>query len=280
MAATQDFPHRPVQQLLTGHFHETFGYRVHRPGGVGDWLLIQTIDGSGRFGHGNGDILTGPNDLALLRPHTLHDYAVAHPGTHWELLWAHFQPRADWLGLLDWPEVAPGLMLLSPTDPAIAAKFFEVHRLFHGEFRRREAYALNALEALLLDCDRLNPRPADHRDERIVRATQILDRNFATKVTLDDLADRIGLSSSRLAHLFRDVTGQTVQRYLEARRMQHAVELLNRTGFSVQHIAHASGFESPFYFSQRFKRWTGMSPAVFRGSGPTRPGSRPMRGSP
>ena len=77
-------------------------------------------------------------------------------------------------------------------------------------------------------------------------------------------AGSVGLSTSRLAHLFREQSGQTPQQYLEGLRMQRATELLRRTGFSIKQIADAVGFESQFYFSQRFKARTHQSPSSFR----------------
>lgn len=262
-------PHLPVLQLFTGHFYETSGYRAYRPRGGGDWLLIHTISGAGRFGHAGGDLIVGPGDWVMIRPGTLHDYAVAPSDKHWELLWAHFQPRPDWLAWLDWPEVSPGLMMLQITEAALVARFHNVHGLFHSDLRRREAFAMNALEALLLDCDRLNPRAvSDRYDPRVLRAADYLDRNLARKISLREVAVAVGLSESRLAHLFRSETGQTVQNYLEALRMRRASELLLRTGLPVQRIAEAVGFESPFYFSRRFRRWTSQSPLAFRTSQP------------
>lgn len=126
---------------------------------------------------------------------------------------------------------------------------------------------MHALEGLLLECDLMNPLAAtSHYDARVRRAMDYLDGNLASKVLLDDVAAAVGLSSSRLAHLFTEETGQSVQRYLEMRRMQRATELLARTGFSVMQIAETVGFDSQFYFSQRFKRWTKQSPLAFRQS--------------
>lgn len=267
MAQARALTHTPVLRLLTGHYHETSGYRVLRPDGVGDWLLILTIAGAGRFGHVGGDLISGPGDWVLIRPGTLHDYAVAPAAAGWELLWAHFHPRAYWLEWLDWPAIAPGLMLLQPGDQKAAERFLEVHRLLHGDLRQREAFAMHAMEGLLLECDLMNPLAAtSHYDERVRRAMDYLDGNLASKVLLDDVAAAVGLSSSRLAHLFTEETGQSVQRYLEMRRMQRATELLTRTGFSVMQIAETVGFDSQFYFSQRFKRWTKQSPLAFRQS--------------
>ena len=254
-----------VLELLAGHYNEGSGYRIVRREGVGDWLLIATVSGMGRFGHAGGEVVTAPGDWVLIRPGTPHDYGVEASLRQWELLWVHFQPRAHWLAWLNWPAVAPGLATLTIAEAATLERFRDVHRLFIGERRRSEAYAMNALEALLLDCDRHNPLAAlSSYDDRIRRAMDFLERNLARKVTLADIADAVGLSPSRLAHLFREQSGQTPQHYLEGLRMQRASELLRRTGFSVKQIADAVGYESQFYFSQRFKVRTKQSPSAFR----------------
>lgn len=267
MVETRDTPHQAVLSLLTGHFRETSGYRAFRRNGVGDWLLIHTVSGRGRFGHADGELLAEPGDWVLLRPGTPHDYGVEPVLQRWELVWAHFQPRPDWLALLAWPEVAPGLMRLRPAGDApaeLGRHFLAVHDLLNGQLSRREAFAMNALEALLLGCDLQNDQAAPMGDRRIHRAMHYLESHLAEKVLIEDVAAAVGLSPSRLAHLFRDETGKTLQGYLEARRMQLATDLLRRTSFPVKQIAAHCGFESPFYFSQRFRRFAGLSPLQYR----------------
>lgn len=256
---------RYTLELLTGHFREKTGYRIVRRGGVGDWLLIATVSGKGRFGYAGGELITEPGDWVLIRPGTPHDYGVESSLKRWELLWAHFQPRSHWLPWLDWPAVAPGLLRLAIDDDGALARFGEVHRLFAGDFRRREAFAMNRFEALLLDCDRVNPLSSTSSyDDRIRRAMDYLERNIARKVTIADIAGAVGLSESRLSHLFREQSGSTPQQFLEGLRMQRAAELLQRTGFSIKQIADTVGYDSQFYFSQRFKAWIKQSPSSFR----------------
>jgi len=256
-----------VLELLVGHSHEGSGYRVVRRDGVGDWLLIATVGGKGRFAYPGGELVTVVGDWVLIRPGTPHDYGVEPSLKRWELVWAHFQPRPHWLLWLDWPAVRPGLLTLGIGAGNAMDRFHEVHRLFTGDLRRADAYAMNALEALLLECDRQNPLAAmSSYDERIRRAVDYLERNLARKITLADIAAAVGLSTSRLAHLFREQAGQTPQQHLEGLRMQRATELLKRTGFSIKRISDAVGFDSQFYFSQRFKARTGQSPSDFRSS--------------
>jgi len=93
-----------------------------------------------------------------------------------------------------------------------------------------------------------------------------LIQHLHEKPTMTETADHVGLSVSRLAHLFKSETGNTPQRFLEGKRIDRAAQLLLRTTFSVKQIASAVGFDSPFYFSLRFKERTKQSPKAYRQS--------------
>jgi AraC family transcriptional regulator of arabinose operon len=69
-----------------------------------------------------------------------------------------------------------------------------------------------------------------------------------------------------MAHLFRAQVGQTPQRFLEQQRLDRAKQLLAFTPNSIKTIAYELGFENPFYFTLRFKRYTGSSPRQYRKS--------------
>jgi AraC family transcriptional regulator of arabinose operon len=91
-----------------------------------------------------------------------------------------------------------------------------------------------------------------------------LEAHLAERVSVEDVSREAGLSPSRLSHLFRAETGQSVQGYLEGVRLRRAGDLLQRTSFPIKQIAAEVGFDSPFYFSRRFSRATGYSPQAFR----------------
>ncbi|CAN5510544.1 helix-turn-helix domain-containing protein [soil metagenome] len=269
MTAPLETEHLDVLTIVTGHYRQTSGYSAYRSKGTRDWLLVYTVGGKGRFGFGRGEITTEPGAWVLLRPGTLHDYGVESSLKQWELLWAHFQPHAHWLPLLVWPAVNRGLMKLRISDAAISekavARFFQAHQLATGSLRQREMLAMNALEEVLLWCDQSNAQsqPPDI-DPRTRDAMDYLVQHLHEKLTLDDVAAHVGLSVSRFAHLFKAETGQTPQQFLEAHRLGRAAQLLLRTTFSVKQIASAVGYDSPFYFSLRFKARLRLSPKAFR----------------
>jgi AraC family transcriptional regulator of arabinose operon len=261
---------RPViRHLVMGHFNERRGYATWRAHGTTDWLLIATVSGSGRFGFHGGEVRTVPGELTLLHPNTLHDYGIAPPSASWELLWAHFHPHPHWLEWLDWPQIAPGLVHLTldtaPLRTEILTKLDEALRHTTGAHRRREEFAMNSLETALLLCDTVNPRQGQPvLDSRVRTAMDYLCRNYSRNLSLDQLGAVVGLSGSRLGHLFRKQVGLTPVQFLERQRLDRACQLLEFSARPIHAIAEELGFENPFYFTLRFKRHLGQSPRDYR----------------
>jgi len=262
-------PAPPAGQLTTGLFHMKKSYARWREHGAPGWLLIYTLDGMGRFGHANGEFLAGKGDIVLITPKTLNDYGLEDTLKRWDLLWAYFFPHTDWHMLLQWPDESPGLFRLhvpvGKMRRQIVREFTQAHRLNTGPRRHREMFAMNALEKVLLWCDEINPR-SEHStmDPRVLLAMDYLCQNLSQAITLSLLARRCGLSVSRLAHLFREQSGQTPHQFLEIQRMAHARQLLELTQESVANIASEVGFPNSFHFSRRFKHHLGVSPRHYR----------------
>ncbi|HZP83521.1 MAG TPA: helix-turn-helix domain-containing protein [Chthonomonadaceae bacterium] len=267
MEPRDETPHAHVPVVTTGH--DIYAYTTWRSNGTNDWLLIYTLSGPARFGFEGGQIIAQPGDMVLIRPGTRHDYGPAVMPGRWERIYTHFHPRPEWHELLDWPEEAPGLMRLKLADPdihqKIVARFLDQHRLASGGLPRKERFAMNALEEILLWCDTQNPRSAHARlDGRVHKAMEYLCAHLQEDIALATVAQVSGLSVSRLSYLFQQHLGLTPQQFLEQQRINRAKQLLDWTPRAVQEIAQEVGYNSPFYFSQRFKRHTGLSPRNYR----------------
>jgi len=92
----------------------------------------------------------------------------------------------------------------------------------------------------------------------------LLYRNARADYRIDDLAQRVHLSSSRLVHAVRERTGEPFRVIRERAVMRRAARLLLSSDASAARIADLLGFASPAYFSTAFKRATGRSPSEFR----------------
>ena len=269
--ATINPPRGPGPRLLhTGHFHTRPGYATVRDHGAQDWLLFYTLAGSGRIAHLDGPLLSRPGDCVILPPGLPHDYRIAPSCEEWEFLWTHFIPWPHWMGLLSWPQTYRGIKYLHVSDQSgherIRAALERMHSLRNSALQQRELFAMNALEEALLWLNSQNPDLDRSRfDSRVATAMDFICANIARAPTLAIIATACGLSAPRLSHLFRAQVGMAPVAYLEQQRMNRARELLEISALRVSEIAVMLGYESPFYFSRRFTKYTGQSPREYRG---------------
>ncbi len=103
-------------------------------------------------------------------------------------------------------------------------------------------------------------------DRRIKRVTSVLDEHYKDPPSLEQLAGGVGLSVSRLSHLFREETGMSIQGYVLERRLLAAGMMLVQTHERISQIAYRVGFGDVSNFNHAFKRRFGMSPRQYRSS--------------
>jgi AraC family transcriptional regulator of arabinose operon len=259
--AVPESPTPVVRRLQTGEFDEGPEYATYRRRGTTDWLLVQTLDGGGWI----GDVDAEPGTIVLVRPGTPHDYGTRL--SRWHFLYAHLHPKPDWLPLLDWPEVAPGILQLMPGGQAlerITGLLRDAVRYQRSVLPQGEQLSVNALEAALLWCDTQNPK-AVRIDDRLLRVIELIDQDLKARLDVSRLARAVNLSVSRFAHLFREQLGVSPQQFVERRRLDAACRLLELTRRPIASIAAEVGYPDPLYFSTRFRRHTGISPTAYRG---------------
>ena len=78
------------------------------------------------------------------------------------------------------------------------------------------------------------------------------------------LANAAGCSRARLFQLFKQATGMAPNDYLQRLRVNKAREMLAGPARAITDVAFASGFSSSQYFSNVFRKYTGMTPTQFR----------------
>jgi AraC-like DNA-binding protein len=100
-------------------------------------------------------------------------------------------------------------------------------------------------------------------DERLSAAMGAMHGDPAQRWTLQELAERAGMSRSSFAAKFKETVGATPMEYLTRWRMLLAADRLENSDDPISVIAFSLGYESESAFSTAFKRVMGCSPRQF-----------------
>ena len=85
-----------------------------------------------------------------------------------------------------------------------------------------------------------------------------------TKITLANLSELTGLNSSYLSRLFHKETGMTVSDYIQQTKIETAKNMLLHSSYSAAEIASILAFSDQSYFTEVFKKQTGLTPKRYQ----------------
>lgn len=85
-----------------------------------------------------------------------------------------------------------------------------------------------------------------------------------SKITEEDIAEHVSLSTSYLSRLFKKEVGVTVSTYIAVKRVETAQNMLRYSDYPSLDIANYLAFTSHSHFISVFKKYTGMTPNEFR----------------
>ena len=146
----------------------------------------------------------------------------------------------------------------------IDEKCGDINALLKNRVTVEEArdYLTKYLKELIL----LRDHNTEKRYSRILReAVTYIDENFDHEdISLNRVAQTIGMSPNHFSSIFSQEIGMTFIEYLISRRMERAKELLRTTQLRSSEVAYRVGYRDPHYFSSTFKKMQGMTPREYR----------------
>ncbi len=98
----------------------------------------------------------------------------------------------------------------------------------------------------------------------IAECVDYIYENLHTRITVEELADFVKLTPSYLSRLFKKETGCTVSDYIQEQKVHTAQNMLSYSEYSLSEIASILAFSSQSYFTEVFRKRTGMTPAKYR----------------
>ena len=105
----------------------------------------------------------------------------------------------------------------------------------------------------------------DHSENYLIsHVKKYITNNLYMKLLLQDIARHFDVSPNYLSHLFKKNMGIGINEYISQIKIGVAKQLLLSDNRRVYEISNELGYESAFYFSKVFKKYTGLSPKEYR----------------
>ena len=261
--------------LLTNDFFDVviyqYGYekcRPHHSFGPGlrsHYLIHYIISGKGYYKVTNKTYTLTAGDTFLVYPNTEVLY-YADESDPWEYAWVGFTG-------------SDASMILKATDFSIESPV--IHQTSLGESIHRQLLHIydargNEFEHAVEMTGRLYTmlamfmHGASKNTEQNTTASYVqkgieyISANYSYNITVEDIADYVGLSRSHLFRSFESVLGQSPKEFLTDFRMRQACYLLEHSSLSITAIANSIGFDNSLYFSKTFHKFKGMAPKEYR----------------
>lgn len=255
--------HYPTKGHADGYYFD-----VDKGRELNEYQLLYQPAGQGYFKSAHiSETTIKSGDIFLLFPHEWHTY---HPdaGKGWTSYWIGFKGKN-----MD-DRVRAGF--LSPEHPIYHVGYSgEILSLFNDALKvanEERAYHQQILAGIVnhmiglmyaLQRNMILDKNKPHV-EMMANARMRIRETLEEDVSIQQIASEMGISYSNFRKLFKEFTGIAPSMYQQDLRLQRAKELLSSTDTSIKEIAYRLNFESPDYFSSKFKIKTGMRPSEYR----------------
>ena len=277
---TRDPVTRQVYITDIGYYPKAAHHYVERPNGIGQYIIIYCIEGSGWVVIDKKRIEVGPSQFIILPAHTAHKYG-ANEKEPWTIYWCHFKGEiaAFVVDLIlqrgRTGAAASGSSMPEPQRRAAITYDENRIKLFeeiyvnlekgYGQDNLRYVNMIfyHFLSSLLYE-DKFSHTDNRPADDIIARTIELMQRKIHTVAGLKAFADFANLSVSHFSAVFKEKTGYAPVEYFNHLKIQKACQYLLLTTMTVKEIAVELGIADQYYFSRMFSRLMGYSPIEYR----------------
>jgi AraC family transcriptional regulator of adaptative response / methylphosphotriester-DNA alkyltransferase methyltransferase len=102
------------------------------------------------------------------------------------------------------------------------------------------------------------------RASLLAEANAIVERDYASELSLDDIARRVASSRRQLQRAYAEIGRTTFRDHLTRTRMERAADMLAARTLTVREVAHRVGYRQPAQFAKAFRRYRGVAPSDFK----------------
>ncbi len=111
-----------------------------------------------------------------------------------------------------------------------------------------------------------NVLPGEHHppNHQLNKAIDYIHSNLAEDISLETIANHLGISRYHLCRMFKRLMGVSPHKYVLQQRVDRAKEILRSGKMNISETALACGFSHQSHLNYHFKRLTGVTPRQFK----------------
>lgn len=231
-----------------------------------DYQILYVANGKTHFWFDGKEEIVSAGHMVLYKPEEIQKY-VYYLEDNPEVFWIHFT-GSDVKNILAYHGISLDEHVfycgVLPDYKALFRKIIQELQLCRYGY---EDYIASLFNDILLLVDRQQheqKKATGNVQEQIERAAAYFNENYNTKISIDDYAESLHISTNWVIHNFKQYAGMSPAQYILSLRMVNAQSLLERTTYNIKEISEIVGYENPLYFSRVFKKEIGKSPAQYR----------------
>lgn len=237
------------------------------PGIRDHYLIHYIISGSGTYIANGKSYPLAKGDSFLVYPNTEVTY-LADQTNPWEYAWVGFS-GSDASIILKATDFTPDSPIIysNPLGESIQRQILHIYdargnELEHAVEMTGRLYTMLSLFMQSAPKD----KNQDTASSYIQKSIEYISSSYSYAITVEDIAEYVGLSRSHLFRTFQNILNVSPKEYLTNFRMKQACYLLEHSDLSISTIATSVGFENNLYFSKTFHKLKQMSPSDYRKS--------------
>lgn len=235
---------------------------------IDQYILIYCVDGEGWYRLDNKEYKVTRNQFFILPARKPHTYGAVEGGS-WTIYWIHFSGHLAHY-------YADGAVSPQEINISINSRLRDRQNIFDEIFHTLDNDV--SLEDLRYTSSLLHHYLASMRYLKQFRAVSgnmgkinIVDaaihymkENIEKHISIQDVVNYVGYSTTRFLCLFKEQIGCTPLSYLNRLKIERSCVLLKNTDMRINQICFKIGIKDSLYFSRMFSKIIGMSPREYR----------------
>lgn len=250
--------------------HAMYHYR-ERHDGLNQYIIIYCVKGSGWYEFNGKRYDVKANQFFIIPKQKPHIYA-SNNDDPWTIYWLHFDGTMA-------PTFGDNSYEPKEVDPGTTSRITDRITIFEEIFLTLSdsydndnlCYASSLLYSFLSTFKFLKLfRKYNPKDDRIdtsdivSTAVRYMNENIEKQLTLKQLSDYMGYSTSQFSLIFKNGTGHSPLNYFNMLKIHRACEYLETTDLKINQICSKVGVDDSYYFSRLFSKIVGISPREYR----------------